>query len=75
VYSNAGINTAGRIVEVVSGMSYEDFMAKRLFDPLGMTDTTWRPTAEQMKRMAKTYRPIDKGKDLESMPISPLAQR
>jgi CubicO group peptidase (beta-lactamase class C family) len=72
VYSNAGINTAGRIVEVVSGMSFEDFMAKRLFGPLGMTDTTWRPTTEQMKRLAKTYRP---GKDqaLDPMPIGPLA--
>jgi CubicO group peptidase (beta-lactamase class C family) len=72
-YSNAGINTAGRIVEVVSGMSYEDFMAKRLFGPLGMTDTTWRPTAEQMKRLAKTYRPTKDGKDLEAMPIAHLA--
>jgi CubicO group peptidase (beta-lactamase class C family) len=71
-YSNAGINTAGRIIEVVSGASYEDFMAKRLFEPLGMTDTTWRPNAEQMKRLAKTYRP---GKDqaLEAMPVAPLA--
>src|SRR4051794_13433187 len=42
VYSNAGINTAGRIIEVVSKMSYEDFMAKRLLEPLGMTDTVWR---------------------------------
>jgi CubicO group peptidase (beta-lactamase class C family) len=74
VYSNAGINTAGRIIEVVSKMSYEDFMAKRLFEPLAMMDTTWRPTEEQMKRMAKTYRPIDKGKNLESMSIAPLAQ-
>ena len=72
VYSNAGINTAGRIVEVVSGMSYEDFMAKRLFGPLGMTETTWRPTAEQMKRLAKTYRPTKDGKALEAMPIGPL---
>src|SRR5262245_22162734 len=38
-YSNAGINTAGRIIEVVGGMPYEDFMQKRLFDPLGMKDT------------------------------------
>ncbi len=72
-YSNAGINTAGRIIEVAGGMSYEEFMAKRLFAPLGMSDTTWRPTAEQMKRLAKTYRP---GKDqaLEAMSIAPLAQ-
>jgi len=37
-YSNAGINTAGRIIEVVSGMPYEDFLHKRLFEPLGMKD-------------------------------------
>lgn len=74
VYSNAGINTAGRVIEVVSGMSYEDFMAKRLFAPLGMTETTWRPTGEQLKRVATTYRP-GKGKSgLEPMPIAPLAQ-
>ena len=35
-YNNCGINTGGRIIEVVSGMSYGDFMQKRLFDPLGM---------------------------------------
>src|SRR6187431_3084199 len=40
-YSNAGINTAARIIEVVSGMKYEDFMQQRLFDPLGMKDTTF----------------------------------
>ena len=33
-YSNAGINTAARIIEVVSGLKYEDFMQQRLFDPL-----------------------------------------
>lgn len=72
VYSNAGINTAGRVIEVASGMSYEDFMAKRLFAPLGMTDTTWRPAGEQLKRVAKTYTPTKDGKSLEPMPIRPL---
>src|SRR4051812_38280646 len=37
-YSNAGINTAGRIIEVVSGMPYEVFLQRRLLDPLGMKD-------------------------------------
>ena len=73
-YSNAGINTAGRVIEVASGMSYEDFMAKRLFGPLGMTETTWRPTAEQMKRVAKTYKPSKDGKELEATNIGALAQ-
>jgi CubicO group peptidase (beta-lactamase class C family) len=61
-YSNAGINTAGRIIEVVSGMSYEDFLQKRLFDPLGMKDTTFWPSEMQLKRLAKSYRP-NKAKD------------
>ena len=72
-YSNAGINTAGRIIEVASGMSYEDFMSKRLFAPLGMTETTWRPTTEQMKRVAKTYKPSKDGKELEATNIGALA--
>ncbi len=69
-YSNAGINTAGRIIEVVSGMPYEEFMQKRLFEPLGMKDTTFRPTEEQVKRLAKSYRPDKEGKGLEETPIS-----
>jgi len=56
-YSNAGINTAARILEVVSGMRYEDFLQQRLFDPLGMTDTTFWPTEAQVARLAKSYRP------------------
>ena len=56
-YSNAGINTAARVLEVVSGLAYEDFMQKRLFGPLGMTDTTFWPNAEQVGRLAKTYKP------------------
>jgi CubicO group peptidase (beta-lactamase class C family) len=36
-YSNAGINTAARIIEVVAGEKYEDFMDERLFKPLGAT--------------------------------------
>ncbi len=71
-YSNASINTAARILEVVSGMSYEDFMQKRLFDPLGMKDTTFWPTERQAKRVAKSYKPDTAKKDLVEFPISQL---
>jgi CubicO group peptidase (beta-lactamase class C family) len=47
-YSNAGINTAARVLEVVSGQPYEAFMDKRLFGPLGMTDTTFWPDVAQV---------------------------
>ncbi len=55
-YNNCGINTGGRIIEVLSGMSYADFMQKRLFDPLGMKDTTFWPNEEQAARLAHTAR-------------------
>jgi CubicO group peptidase (beta-lactamase class C family) len=55
-YSNEGIDTAGRIVEIVSGMPYERFLQERLFTPLGMVDTTFWPNAAQMQRLAKTYK-------------------
>ena len=60
-YCNPGINTLGRLIEVVSGQPYADFMQERLLTPLGMKDTTFWPTAEQMKRIAKSYKPnVDK---------------
>ncbi len=54
-YSNPGIDTLGRVIEVVSGQSYEKFLQARVFDPLGMTDTTFYPTKEQRDRLAVVY--------------------
>lgn len=71
-YSNAGINTAGRILEVVSGMPYEKFLDQRLFEPLGMKDTTFWPNAEQLKRLAKSYKPNADKSDLQEIKISQL---
>lgn len=51
-YCNPGIDTLGRVIEVVSGESFESFMAKRLFEPLGMKDTTFYPTPQQLERLA-----------------------
>lgn len=61
-YSNPGINTLGRLVEVASGMPFAEFLQQRLLDPLGMTDTTFWPTAEQAQRLAKSYGPGEGGK-------------
>jgi CubicO group peptidase (beta-lactamase class C family) len=71
-YSNAGINTAGRIVEVVSGMPLEKFLDERLFQPLGMKDTTFWPSAEQAARIAKSYKPGPGNKGLEETTIGQL---
>jgi len=58
-YSQAGINSLGRIVEVVSGKPLPTFLKERIFDPLGMKDTTFYPDAEQQARLAKSYRRVD----------------
>ena len=71
-YSNAGINTAGRIIEVVSGMPYEDFLDKRLFGPLGMKDTTFWPNEEQLTRLAKAYKQNAEKNGLEEITIGQL---
>jgi CubicO group peptidase (beta-lactamase class C family) len=54
-YCNTGIDTLGRVIEAVSGQSYEDFLRRRIFQPLGMADTTFYPTAAQLERLAVTY--------------------
>jgi CubicO group peptidase (beta-lactamase class C family) len=71
-YSNAGINTAGRIIEVVSGMPYEAFLEKRLFEPLGMKDTTFWPNESELERLAKSYKPNAEKSDLEPITITQL---
>jgi len=72
LYANAGINTAGRIVEVLSHEPYERFMQNRLFGPLGMTDTTVVPTRDQLARLAKSYVRDDKTGELRAVPITQL---
>ena len=71
-YSNAGINTLGRIVEVVSGVPFAKFLQESVLDPCGMKDTTFWPTPAQAKRVAKSYRP-DKNGELQQVEVHFLA--
>ena len=69
-YSNEGIDTVGRVIEIASGMPYEKFLQTRIFDPLGMRDTTFFPTSRQLKRLAKSYGPNEEKKGLKEIPIA-----
>jgi CubicO group peptidase (beta-lactamase class C family) len=69
-YCQSGINAAGRIVEVVSGMTFDEFLQKRLFAPLGMKDTTFYPSEEQRKRLVTAY-----SKDRETGELKPVPPR
>lgn len=50
-YCQSGINTAARIVEIVSGRPFEVFLDEQLFTPLGMRDTTFYPRPDQQDRL------------------------
>ncbi|MDR0902384.1 MAG: beta-lactamase family protein, partial [Opitutaceae bacterium] len=71
-YSNAGTNTVGRVVEIVSEMPYETFLQTRIFDPLGMRDTTFWPNEEQLPRVATSYRGDLPKRTLTPQPVHQL---
>ncbi|MFM9030363.1 MAG: serine hydrolase domain-containing protein, partial [Opitutaceae bacterium] len=54
-YCQSGINLAGRIVEIVSGKSFDVFVRERIFAPLGMKDATFYPDEAQRTRIATAY--------------------
>ena len=54
-YTQSGINVAARIVEVASGMGFDEFVQKRIFDPLGMKSTTFYPMEKFPDRLAVSY--------------------
>jgi CubicO group peptidase (beta-lactamase class C family) len=60
-YSNFGIGLLGRIIEVVSGRPYDQFMAERIFQPLGMKDTFYDVPTDKASRVATVYS-YDEGK-------------
>ncbi len=57
-----GVSTTilGRLVEVWSGQPFEEFLAERLFEPLGMTDTVFWADGERADRLTTVYR-LDDG--------------
>jgi CubicO group peptidase (beta-lactamase class C family) len=52
----AGPDTLSRIVEIVSGLPYNEFLRTRLFEPLGMHDTFFYPPDDRRPRMTTLYR-------------------
>ncbi len=57
----AGIDTLGRIVEVSSGQNFDEFLKRRIFEPLGMNDTFFNVPDDRKDRLATVYRGTDNG--------------
>ncbi len=55
------IDWVGKAVEAVSGINLDRYMRENLFEPLGMSDTTFRITDEQRKRLAKIHSRASEG--------------
>lgn len=55
----AAFDTLGRVVEVASGMTFDQFLRQRLFDPLGMKDIFFYPPDDRMPRLVKNYAKTD----------------
>jgi CubicO group peptidase (beta-lactamase class C family) len=60
-YSNLGIATLGRIIEVIADQPYEKFIESRIFQPLGMKDSFFFLPPDRQDRLATVY-VLDKGK-------------
>jgi len=55
VYSSPGFDILGRVIEVVSGKPFEEFMEERIFHPLGMEDSGFFVPIEKRDRLASFY--------------------
>ena len=67
------------VIEVVSGKRYSDYLKEVIFDPLGMKDTTFHPTEEQLGRVSARYqydeeehvsKPVDPNRFQQGIPQS-----
>jgi CubicO group peptidase (beta-lactamase class C family) len=67
------MDVLGRLVEVVSGMPFDQFLKTRIFDPLGMKDTSFFPPEDKVARIATAYTYYD-GKGLARFPDGPIVE-
>jgi CubicO group peptidase (beta-lactamase class C family) len=58
-YSNPGIATLGRVIEVASGQPFEKFLSERVFQPLGMKDSFVFVLQDKVDRIAMVYKRVD----------------
>ena len=66
-YSNAGIGLLSYLVATATGKTWEDQVNSEILQPLGMADTTLRPTPQQQKRLAQGHNRA--GQDAPRWPV------
>jgi CubicO group peptidase (beta-lactamase class C family) len=58
-----------RMIEIITGQPYNDFLRQRMFTPLGMQDTDFTVPSEKLSRLVTPYRIDDTG-NLERIPAA-----
>ena len=48
-------DACGALVEIISGMPFAQYLQQTIFDPLGMTDTSFQVSADKQPRLAANY--------------------
>jgi len=66
-YSNAGIGLLSYLIATATGQTWEEQLNSEILRPLGLNDTTLRPTPEQQKRLAQGHNHA--GQDAPRWPI------
>jgi CubicO group peptidase (beta-lactamase class C family) len=66
--SLAGMDTLGRVVEIASGLTFDEFLRQRIFVPLGMHDTAFVPAADKSDRVVTLYRRSPNGLQRTGVP-------
>lgn len=54
-YSNAGLTVLGRVIEVVTGQSFNEYMKENILNPIGMTESTFHYDDSMEERVATGY--------------------
>ena len=70
---SVSVDVLGRLVEVISGLDLNEFFQKRIFQPLGMTDTCFFPPADKLARLAAAYT-YREGEGLKRFPDQPIVE-
>jgi CubicO group peptidase (beta-lactamase class C family) len=75
-YGNAGYNTLAHVIEVATHRKYDALMQERIFDPLGMGRTTFRPSAQVLQSAPHRYRRTKTGLEADDgvYPVPPADQ-
>ncbi len=66
---SVSLDLLGRVIEVASGMTFETFLQKRIFNPLGMTSTYWQVPQKEVYRLTTNHAATPFG----AFPIDPAA--